>query len=50
MLLEMQKQLQKSEGEVELIGYQKTKTFLWAYETIFNWLGITFDRGHKEQF
>jgi hypothetical protein len=28
----------------------KEETFLWAYETIFNWLGINFDYHHKEQF
>jgi hypothetical protein len=25
----------------------KEETFLWAYETIFNWLGNIFDRNHK---
>jgi hypothetical protein len=28
----------------------KVETFLWSYETIFNWLGINFERNHKEQF
>jgi hypothetical protein len=28
----------------------KEETFLWAYETIFNWLGINFNGHHKEQF
>jgi hypothetical protein len=28
----------------------KEEIFLWAYETIFNWLGINFDGNHKEQF
>jgi hypothetical protein len=28
----------------------KEQTFLRAYETIFNWLGINFDGNHKEQF
>jgi hypothetical protein len=28
----------------------KEETFLWAYETIFNWLGINFDGSNKEQF
>jgi hypothetical protein len=27
----------------------KEETFLGAYETIFNWLGINFDGRHKEQ-
>jgi hypothetical protein len=27
----------------------KEEIFLWAYETIFNWLGINFDGRHKEQ-
>jgi hypothetical protein len=27
----------------------KEETFLWAYETIFNWLGINFDGHHKKQ-
>jgi hypothetical protein len=28
----------------------KEETFLWAYETIFNWLCINFKGHHKEQF
>jgi hypothetical protein len=28
----------------------KEETFLWAYETNFNWPGINFDGNHKEQF
>jgi hypothetical protein len=28
----------------------KEETFLWAYETIFNWLWINFYDHHKEQF
>jgi hypothetical protein len=28
----------------------KEETFLWAYETIFNWLGLNFDGNHKEHF
>jgi hypothetical protein len=28
----------------------KEETFLWAYETIFDWLDINFDDNHKEQF
>jgi hypothetical protein len=28
----------------------KEETFLWTYETIFNWLGINFEGNHKEQF
>jgi hypothetical protein len=33
----------------EFIYGTKEETFLWAYETIFNWLGINFDSHHKEQ-
>jgi hypothetical protein len=28
----------------------KEETFLWAYETIFNWLGINFDYITKNNF
>jgi hypothetical protein len=28
----------------------KKETTIWAYETIFNWLGIKFDKEPKEQF
>jgi hypothetical protein len=33
----------------EYIFGTKEETFLWAYETIFNWLGINFDGRPKEQ-
>jgi hypothetical protein len=29
---------------------KKEETFLWGYETIFNWLDINFDGNHKEHF
>jgi hypothetical protein len=28
----------------------KEEIFLWGYETIFNWLGIRYNREYKEQF
>jgi hypothetical protein len=28
----------------------KEDLLIWAYETIFSWLGIKFDNQHKEQF
>jgi hypothetical protein len=36
--------------EREYMFGTKDETFLWAYETIFHWLGINFDGHHKEQF
>jgi hypothetical protein len=34
----------------EWVTATKKETTIWAYETIFNWLEIKFDKEHKEQF
>jgi hypothetical protein len=32
------------------ISVAKKETTIWTYQTIFNWLGIKFNKEHKEQF
>jgi hypothetical protein len=34
----------------DYVNATKKEIIIWAYETIFNWLGIKFDKEHKEQF